>query len=211
MNVPAFVIRKNGALFQPIEITLDIVPHPQPTSHSRRQNPKIFLLSASGNVRNLDLRHMTILYTAHYTAAPSGNTRVYRPERLPHASADPSPAPPVGCPGPPATTGCAECAHFSKTFLDPSAPTPPAHPAAQGNQQPPSPLGTTPCFDNHRLLCHPERSRGTCGAPLGLPEFQGSHGIGSPPYPVTLFSARRVSRGTRPISSGSCSRHLTNC
>jgi hypothetical protein len=38
----------------------------------------------------------------------------------------------------------------------------------------------------------------------------GAHTPGPPP-PTGQPAARRVSRGTRPISSGSCSRHLTNC
>jgi hypothetical protein len=136
-------IRKNGALFQPIEITLDIFPHPQPTSRSRRQNPKNILLSASGNVRNLDLRHVTILYTAHPTAAPSGNTRVCRPERLPHASADPAPAPPRATHRLPRASGrrlsalSALSAHiFPKPFSTRRRPYPRPTPAAQGNQLP---------------------------------------------------------------------------
>jgi hypothetical protein len=175
------------------------------------QTPKIFLLSASGNVRNLDLRHVTILYTAHPTATPSGNNGVCRPESSPTPPQTRRPRHQSAAPGPRRRLGALSAHIFPKPFSTRRRPHPRPTPAAQGNQQPPSPLGTTPCFDNHPLLCHPERSRGTCGAPLGLPEFQGSHGIGSPPYPVTLFSARRVSRGTRPISSGSCSRHLTNC
>jgi hypothetical protein len=77
-------------LMASFELGLCVSPPPTPGA----KTPKIFLLSASGNVRNLDLRHVTILYTAHPTAAPSGNTRVCRPERLPHTSAGPAPAPP---------------------------------------------------------------------------------------------------------------------
>ena len=46
-------------------------PHPQPTSRSRRKTPKIFLLSASGNAPNLDLKHMTIIDTARPLAPAS--------------------------------------------------------------------------------------------------------------------------------------------
>ena len=138
-----------------------IFPHPQPASRSRRQNPKNILLSASGNVRNLDLRHVTILYTDP-TAAPSGNTRVCRPEGLPHACADPAPTPPRAThrlPRAPGRRPSALSAHiFPKPFSTRRRPYPPAHTRRTGQ-------------------------------------------------PV----ARRASRGARPISSGSCSRHLTNC
>ncbi len=54
-----FVIRHAGCpSFKAFSRTLS--PPPAPDA----KTPKIFLVSASGNVRNLDLRHVTILYTA---------------------------------------------------------------------------------------------------------------------------------------------------
>ncbi|MDT7816957.1 MAG: hypothetical protein QOJ42_6873, partial [Acidobacteriaceae bacterium] len=106
---------------------------PAPSAHLPLPAPKphkISLLSASGNVRNLDLRHVTILYTTHPTAASNGNTRVCRPEKLPGASADPAATPPRITHRLPRAAGrrlSALSAHIFPTFLDPSAPIPPAH------------------------------------------------------------------------------------
>jgi hypothetical protein len=108
------------------------------------KTPKIFLLSASGNVRNLDQRHVTILYMAHPTAAPSGNTRVCRPERLPHASADPAPAPPRATHRLPRASGrrlnalSALSAHvFPKLSRPVGAHTPGPHPPHRATSCPP--------------------------------------------------------------------------
>jgi hypothetical protein len=115
---------------------------PAPSAHPPAPGAKtlkIFLLSASGNVHNLDLRHVTILYTAT-TPAPNGNTRVCRPEKLPHASADPAPTPPRTThrlPRAPGRRLSALSAHiFPKPFSTRRRPYPRPTPAAQGNQLP---------------------------------------------------------------------------
>ena len=46
-------------------------PAPSTHSRSRPKSPKVFLLSPSGNTRNLDLRHVTIISTAHPPAPAS--------------------------------------------------------------------------------------------------------------------------------------------
>jgi hypothetical protein len=51
----------------------------------------------------------------------------------------------------------------------------------------PGTLGMTILFGNDKygskMNCHPERSRGICGAPLGLPKFRSSHADSKRPLP----------------------------
>ena len=135
-------IRKNGALFQPIDITLGIFPHPQPTSRSRRQNPKnIFAIREWKCAQSGSKTRDHPIYGPPHPRAQRQYPRLSA-RKAPHASADPgacadpAPTPPRATHrlrrGPRATTECAECVHFSKTFLDPSAPIPPAHPRRTG-------------------------------------------------------------------------------
>jgi hypothetical protein len=126
-----------------------IFPHPQPPSASGAETPKIFLLSASGNVRNPDLRHVTILYTApppRPAAIPAfvgqkGSPRLRRP----------APTPPRATHRLPRTPGrrlSALCAYiFPKPFSTRRRPYPRVHPAAQANQLPcQASRGTRPIF-----------------------------------------------------------------
>jgi hypothetical protein len=129
-----------------------IFPHPQPTSRSRRQNPtNIFAIrewkcTQSGSKR----RDQPIYGPPHrrvqrqYPRLPARKA----PPRLRRPGDRAAPRHPSAPPDPRAPTECAECAHFSKNFLDPSAPhpqsTPPHRPTSCPARRPEAPVRFPP-------------------------------------------------------------------
>jgi hypothetical protein len=114
-----------------------VFPHPQPTSRSRRQNPKnIFAIREWKCTQSGSKTRDHPIYGPPHPRAQRQYPRLparKAPPRLRRPGAHAAPHHPSAASGPRATTECAECAHFSKTFLDPSAPIPPAHPGRTGH------------------------------------------------------------------------------